>query len=388
MKMWTIVPRDPLIFRDGKPFKADAGARAKSLPFPFPSTLVGAARTLAGRDAETGVFDKNQIEPLLEMEIRGPLLVEFGKEKPSFLFPAPADALILKKKDQEDVKTKDEKARLIQLAPAKLKNGEATDLEDLLVIAPTEEAQAKPNRKAPHFWKKDDFVRWLENPQNEDVILSKLGHNGPIAESRMHVQINAATGTALDGALFQTSGLEFTQLQKEKDEIYPELSRAKTLGLAIQTDADLREELGFLGGERRVAQWQEASSELKLPECPHEVKKAIIEHKSCRLVLLTPAYFEDGHLSKWLQEQYDIEVVAAAVLRYQVVSGWNYKENENKPTRRLAPAGSVYFLKIGKDVEKFIEDIWMKKNISDGEQNRLDGFGLAALGTWSNGGEA
>lgn len=390
MSMWTIIPRDPLIFRDGKPFKADAGARAKSLPFPFPSTVIGAARSLAGRDAQTGVFDKSQIKELLGKKLYGPLLVEFGEKETNFLFPAPADALLLKKEDQKDLSPKEEKARLIQLSPAALREGEETDLEDLQIISPTEVAKAKPHHKAPRYWTKDDFFRWLEKPQNDDVVLSKLGHNGPVAESRMHVQIDAGTGTALDGALFQTSGLEFTQLVKDEKEIYPVLSKAKELGLAIESDADLREELGFLGGERRVAQWQK--SDLKLPECPSKISKAITKQGSCRLVLLTPAYFENGHLPQWLREQYGAEVIAAAVPRYQVVSGWNYKENVNKPTRRLVPAGSVYFLKIGKDTKKFVDEVWMQ-NISDDDenatnQNRLDGFGLAALGTWSNGGEA
>lgn len=381
MKMWTIIPRDPLIFRDGKPFKADAGARAKSLPFPFPSTLVGAARTLAGRNAKTGVFDTNQIKELLEKKIRGPLLVEFGKEKASLLFPAPADALILKKDDEKE-------ARRIQLVPSKLHEGEATDLEDLSVIVPTETAKEKPHRKAPRFWNTETFITWLKAPQNNDVTLSDLGHNGPVAESRMHVQIDKETGTAQDGALFQTSGLEFARLvasdiKEEKQD--PILSDLKEFGLAIESDADLREELGFLGGERRIAQWQE--SDLKLPACPAEIKKSIQEHKSCRLVLLTPAYFENGYLPEWLKDEYKLEVAAVALPRYQVVSGWDYKKNENKPTRRLVPAGSVYFLKNIKNAEKFIEDVWMH-NISHEEQDRLDGFGLAALGVWSYGGEA
>jgi CRISPR-associated protein Cmr3 len=385
MSMWTIIPRDPLIFRDGKPFMADAGARAKSLPFPFPSTLAGAARSLAGRDSETGIFDKSRIEELLAKKLRGPLLIEFDGEKTEYLFPAPADALLLKKEDQEDVNPEEEKARLIQLKPSKLKESEETDLEDFLLITPTETAKAKPHRKAPRYWNTKTFFDWLKTPQNDDPVLAKMGHNGPIAESRMHVQIEASTGTALDGALFQTSGLEFTELKKDEKDIYPALSQAKELGLAIETDVDLRDELGFLGGERRVAQWQE--SKLELPECPSEVKSSILAQLSCRLILLTPAYFENSHLPAWFTEQYGVEIIAAAVPRYQVVSGWDYKSNENKPTRRLAPAGSVYFLKINKDVKNFAESVWMQ-NISDGEQNRADGFGLAVLGTWSNNGGA
>ena len=50
MSLWLIVPRDPLIFRDGKPFTATPGERSNSLGFPFPSTLAGAVRTLVGAD--------------------------------------------------------------------------------------------------------------------------------------------------------------------------------------------------------------------------------------------------------------------------------------------------------------------------------------------------
>ena len=374
MALWTINPRDPLIFRDGKPFNADAGARAKSLPFPFPSTIIGAVRTLAGTDPKTGKFDTAQIEELLKKKIYGPLLIELGDEEQNYLFPAPADALLLKHTTEE------EKARLIELSPMMLKEGEKTDLdEELAVIAPSEPTKEKPHRKAPHYWKEDVFLSWLKNPVNRDVELEKMGHDGPVIESRMHVQIDANTGTGDDSALFQTSGLEFTHLLRDEKEKYPSLSKTKMLALAIETDADLNKGMGFLGGERRVAQWEKSS--LELPKYPPEVKKEISQQGACRLILLTPAYFEKGYIPTWLKAEYDLEIIAAAVPRYQVVSGWDYKLNKPKPTRRLVPAGSVYFLKIGKDIQNFIDTVWMY-NISDGDQNRLDGFGLAVLGSW------
>ena len=64
-----------------------------------------------------------------------------------------------------------------------------------------------------------------------------------------------------------------------------------------------------------------------------------------------------------------------------MVSGWDYKEGKPKPTRRLVPAGSVFFLKDIQDVDEFIASVWMS-NVSDGAQNRRDGFGLAVLGAW------
>jgi CRISPR-associated protein Cmr3 len=55
-----------------------------------------------------------------------------------------------------------------------------------------------------------------------------------------------------------------------------------------------------------------------------------------------------------------------------------------KPSRRLVPAGSVYFLKLdGSDaaIDQFIDATWLQA-ISDDEQDRRDGFGLALFGAW------
>ena len=55
-----------------------------------------------------------------------------------------------------------------------------------------------------------------------------------------------------------------------------------------------------------------------------------------------------------------------------------------KPTRRLAPAGSVYFLELtGADdaIGRFVDAVWLQA-ISDDEQDQRDGFGLALLGAW------
>ena len=78
---------------------------------------------------------------------------------------------------------------------------------------------------------------------------------------------------------------------------------------------------------------------------------------------------------------------AIAIQRPQVVSGWNLEHPAGpKPTRRLAPVGTVLFLSLaGKDdkaIESWVKGIWMQC-VSDNEQDRNDGFGLAVLGSWS-----
>ncbi|BAW02883.1 CRISPR-associated protein, Cmr3 [Thermus thermophilus] len=79
-------------------------------------------------------------------------------------------------------------------------------------------------------------------------------------------------------------------------------------------------------------------------------------------------------------------MVAAVVGRPLAVSGWNLKEGKPKPSRRAVPAGSVYFVRLPEawgegEVRDWAGKVWFR-NLSEEEQDRRDGFGLAALGLW------
>jgi len=374
MSLWLIVPRDPLIFRDGKPFTATPGERAKSMVFPYPSTLAGAVRTRSGTDAATGQFDASRIAELLGKSIRGPVLVELNNDGQiaEWFFPAPADALLVEKEGA---------VKRFSLAPLKLTDGAASDQQKLSLVGPVENVKDKPLARPPRYWNKKRMEAWLENPAEVDTVTpDELGMQGPARETRTHVSITTDTQTALFGALFQTSGMEFVELQRKSDET-PELSKTRSLALALETDAVMQEGVIFLGGERRIARLEKETG--KLPECPAAIRKTIAAQGSCRLILVTPACFEKDYRPVWLESEYGVKVLAAALPRYQTISGWDYEKGAPKPTRRLAPAGSVYFLKFNEqaDIGKFMKEVWLQ-SISDEQQSRNDGFGLALLGTW------
>jgi CRISPR-associated protein Cmr3 len=378
MSVWLIEPRDPIIFRDGKPFNPTPGVRAISLPFPYPSTLAGAVRTRAGQDGN-GVFDTSRIDELLQVEVRGPILAEVGREGRvvEYLFPAPADCFVIEAGDDE------KQGRRLWARPVEMNAGEQTNLKDnLKLVSVNPASKDKAHSKAPHYWKWDELRKWLAASADDQlpVVLKNLGISGLTMESRLHVSINPQTGTALGGALFQTSGLEFARVEEEK------LSGAKQFALAVETDVkNLSEGVDFLGGERRMIAWRQSSA--AFPECPDEIKQAILTSKHCRLLLATPAIFAAGHLPTWIGQfipGLTVTIVAAVVPRYQAVSGWDYVTGKPKASRRLAPARSVYFLELNgseADIEKFVGAVWMQ-NVSDEEQDRRDGFGLALLGTW------
>lgn len=374
MNAWLINPRDPLIFRDGKPFTATPGERAKSLLFPYPSTVAGAMRSLAGMDAATGKFEVTRIPELLQKSVRGPVLVEVDEADliRDWFFPAPADALLI----QAEPKGSAMRYRLRALDS----QGFSSDLVSLSLTGPSKIVKIKPLSNPPRYWNRKAFEAWLLAPEDGMIFPDEIGIQGPRREFRTHVSISAETQTAKPGALFQTSGMEFVEV-RHLGQDNPELQMARSLALALETDAEVREGLDVLGGERRAVRWQKSNA--PLPECPAEIMETILSQGACRLILLTPACFEIGCLPEWLTQKYAAQVLAAALPRYQTISGWDYEQARPKPTRRLAAAGSVFFLKFNENnnIQAFIQETWMQ-TVSDKDQDRRDGFGLAALGTW------
>jgi CRISPR-associated protein Cmr3 len=387
MTVWIIEPRDPFIARDGRPFGLIPGARAASYDFPFPSTTTGGVRTRHGLGIG-GNFDDEQQKPRLIAEVRrigvrGPLLVEIGKDPDDvrWLASAPADAALF---EVETVNGNIDRyrAEIKVLEPRGLPDDADTNLpEGLMPICPTLSDQRKPCGNAPRYWTWQRFEQWLINPVCEQVDLTELGHNGPVSETRTHVKVQPGTWTAADGALFQTRGLEFTLGNK-----HASLS-ARRLAFGIATDATgITPGLAPLGGERRLVNWHK--SRATLPECPPLLRETIIETGACRIVLLTPAHFKEGSRPQWLvgpQCGISPELIAMAATRTQVVSGWDFEINKPKPTRRLVPPGAVFFLRLDGDPSarnQWIDMMWMAC-VSDDEQDRRDGFGLAVLGSWS-----
>lgn len=378
MKNWLILPRDPLIFRDGKPFTAAPGSRSKTMSMPYPSTLAGAARTMAGTDQKTGQFDKAQIASLLDKSLVGPFLVEIEAdgEIKEFFLPAPSDALLIKTNDKS-------KAVRYDLKPLSAEKSEViVNPEGLKICAPLKIIKEKPLSKPPAFWNWQAYYEWLLDPELGEVTLSDIGIPHLPNDVRTHVGIEPNSKVAEEGALFQTTALEFILQSGEDDQ--PPAKITHNFGLLISTNAKLQDGFDFLGGEKRITRWEAKDKEIPFKSCPAELKQKILGDGYCRLILVTPAYFDTGYLPNFSSAHPGVTVMAIINNRYQTVSGWDYDLRQPKPTRRLTPAGSVYFLKLPADKTQaadFIDSVWFKP-IGDDDQLKRDGFGLALLGVW------
>lgn len=395
MTGWIIEPREPLIVRDGRPFTQQPGVMAATLPFPFPSTTAGAARSRAGSTDGVFAVARNDLPKLKQIKVRGPLLAEFDTDdkKWELLAPAPGDALLLE--DQSALRCR----RLVPLQKpegAQMKPFHGSG-NDLVPVGLARYDPAKPAKGQPAFWRWQVLQNWLLKPDQEmdnHLFTRKdLGAQALEQEERIHVALVRGMMVAREGALFETRGLEFTQKPHESASL--EDARRLALWLDVDDCEDYRIAAGLdcLGGERRMVSWRR-ENELSLQHFDvlrAELSAQIVEKKACRLILLTPAFFQHGYCpgaELLAYQNIKPELKAILVQRPQVVSGWSVEAGKSgpKPTRRLAPAGSVFFLKFAvqsreEDIKSWVEHFWLNC-IGDDEQLRRDGFGLAILGTW------
>ncbi|HLX59247.1 MAG TPA: type III-B CRISPR module-associated Cmr3 family protein, partial [Ktedonobacteraceae bacterium] len=192
MTVWIIEPRDPLIVRDGRPFGPDPGARASSLPFPFPSTTAGGVRTRAALD-DNGFFkftdDQNQadvqerLNRLKQLRVRGPLLVQLTADGRDialnqWLVSAPRDALLF---PAEPTATGAQTALMQQLVPLQLRQDEQTDFDQkkgLLLVGQSSYDERKPLNNAPHYWYWETFQTWLHDSSSLNGTVQGLSDLG------------------------------------------------------------------------------------------------------------------------------------------------------------------------------------------------------------------
>jgi len=365
---WLVEPRDPLVFRDGRP--ALDGVPMSCLPFPWPSTIAGLSRTIAGSD-EDGVFlfprNATKLRELLEIKVQGPWMVLLSPQGEilDLAFPAPNDCIWFPNP------TCSETWKQLPIRPTERKEGELSNLPgDLSPLEPVEGfPPRKPLKEAPSWWRYKDLKQWLQTSPEQRDVQRGFGLPPLPREERTHVAIDPFERTAIDGGLFSTESLVFHFPKQEA----PLTKEAFNLGIAFACDhPNLRERPIHIGGERRISFLRKRDN--LLPELPNFKNLG----KRLRLVLATPAPFEGGFRPIEIP---GATIYAAAVGRPQSISGWDHDKNAPKPCRRMAPAGSVYWIELDDDQnpEAWVHTHWMQ-SICESPQDQRDGFGLILIG--------
>lgn len=372
---YVIEPKAPLVFRSGKPFEAGSRDGAN---FPWPSSLAGLLRTQV-MDAQ-GLDPKGNaahLQQLLALEAAGPFLAECNPHGAleDVWFPKPVDAVLLLNEGNNTLDYK-------RLAPGQYADGAGSDLPDgLAPVTFSEKTKGKP-QPGPQWWPLKALLRWM---QGKPVAPSDIrdGNAPPPwqVERRTHVVIDRKTMAAKTGGLFQTEGLDFDATRHRNgwhDRRFVMLARGP---------AGITEGAVTFGGERRLS-WL-APHHPPVAEPPGDWANRL--RQGFALTLATPALFSDGWKPGWLDERFVGEVPgipdlrvrlrAAALDRWQGISGWDLVKQQPRASRKAVAAGATYWFEVleGSDVQ--LAQLWLAA-ISDAEQDRRDGFGIALSRPW------
>ena len=394
MKQIVINSAEPLIFRDGRPFGDFGTVDGGVLRWPLPSTIAGMVRTRIGNSRAPDFFGqgdpamkRNNIDAILKIAMQWTLPVWRPRGGDwRYLFPRPADALLLNHPEREQEFT---------LHHFTLRPGGATFGHDLPWknwLLPVTDHRLKPAADPPDLWHQEVFLHWLMlAPPHERYSSRELGFSWPTVEARMHSCIDPETGTVMDGQLFSSSGIRL-EIPPAATPTGAEPAADGRFGIAVaisgQEESDDPCGVCLLGGERRTAFADPLPT--PFPTCP----TGFDGQRFLRLVLITPGDF-GGWAPDWLRPLPDddetpwrampgtdimVRLVAAHVPRWQGVSGWDYERRGPKATRKLAPAGTVYVVEVAAPnrSQELAQLLW-GRSIAQG-LHHPDGYGVVCIG--------
>ena len=378
--------RDPIVSRDGRPFGREQGNRMRSLPWPMPSVVAGSLRTALGKAGEKEFRDAISTE-LLQVAVGSVFPMVDGQ----LYLPAPDDCSVHENK------------RVLRARPEKVIEDagcnwpdEAEGLQPVMLPIDRQEEDFK-SKKGPNWWPLNRLADWLIG---NDVDFDHTFLRAPEIEERTHVQLNPDTGAGQEGMLFTTAALNLTHLPRYGDRPKKAgrmdgfaairlVTRAAADGWAGETVSRLNT-LHPLGGERRLVHWE--ATAVDPWGRPDSVAEALRNSKRVRMVLATPATFSGGWRPGWLDGQLTgtppgggprLRLVGFTIQRLRTGLRLVARRARGpKPVKRIVPAGGVYFFEVeGDESAAGLVDHWLRP-VSDDEQDRRDGFGLAVWGTW------
>lgn len=372
----TITPRDPLVARDGRPFGPGSGRRMRSTGWLTPSVAAGSFRTALAKAAGRG-FDATTQDELLQAEFAGP----FAQTAGELLLPAPSDCVIQRR---EDGSLWPHSAR-----PRAQREGEGCDWPGgaglrPVILGDDVDAEFKPET-GPSFWPTGAYATWLTEGKLDLRAAGLVA--AAKADLRDHVSIDPETGAAAEGLLFTSAGIaagalpRFNPVGKRHDERFTQATLSARLRHLPAWHKGLHA-WHPLGGERRLAHWKFEDGQAKAWECPGPVRSALASTRRVRMTLVTPASFAGGWRPPEVIGGVRLKLVGVCIQRWRAISGWSYKDGGPKAIRRVVPAGGTYFFEVDNEGDAApLANLWLEP-VSEDEQDRRDGFGLAVWGTW------
>ena len=391
-------PLDVLFLRGNKLF-GDPGSYGESLMPPWPSVAAGALRSRMLVDAgiDLASFARGQAtHPALgEPDKPGPFTVtafhlarRFTDGRVEALYSPPADLVIAEEEGGGEGNQSKVSVRALRSTALATALASSAPLPLLPVLA-----ERKRSKPASGYWLTEaGWRKYLADQTPEPGELVKSSDLWAI-DLRVGVGLDEARRSAAEGRLFSVQAVAMRQRHRQVN------GQAFDTGFLVSVEGAEPPQRGLvrLGGDGRAAAISAVA--MQWPELDYD---EIARMRRFRLVLTTPGIFAQGWLPTGARPEekradgavrFELDgvtgwIVAAAVPRAEVVSGWDLAMQKPKPALRAAPAGSVWWLELDQGVTaealgKLVErGLWTEEQY-DNEPRRAEGFNRAALAVWS-----
>jgi CRISPR-associated protein Cmr3 len=366
-----IEPNDVLMFRDGKPFSRGDDHYARGIFPPFPSTFYGAIRSkiLSEKYPQYESYQKGVMPDDIKIEIgtnsaygsltiTNFILARRESKGINPIFPIPKDIVKIKGKDKKD----------------------------LFILKPEEQLKNQINFNLPvasltNLWLKNedpfeeinDFIslKMLDKYLQGDIPDETIDKNDLYQkEERVGIAKDRIRKAAATGLLYS---VEYFRLKQEVGFIV-ELSGVKSLP---------KEGLLRLGGDHRSAFYKEVSFQMLDAEV---IKKKVNNTRRFKLILLTPAIFNNGWLPDWIDVRsgeglingISLKAVSAAIGKPLYAGGFDFVKGKPKDMKKAVPQGSVYYFEITHgSTDEVFNTFWLRSISTDKQK---EGFGISIIG--------
>lgn len=332
MTVLTITPLDVLMLRGNRLFGGGVHGGAE-MP-PWPSVIVGAlvSRALADRQKVDDITaSPSEAERIIEECLgRDFRLRSLWIMKEGMLWgPAPADLVAMAQPGGG--------LSLYRMQPRRIAShpvwaGYPLEMLPVLDI---------PERQKPAGSVWLSFEGWKRHLAGDEPLSSDAATADRFwaLDPRLGIALESCSRTVKTGAIYTTDAVA--------------LKADARLVAVFHGDNIPSNGLLRLGGDGRAAEIAQ----------PHELDTAALEDfgrpgtgwKGFRMILATPGIFPDG----WLPPRVDAhagfvftldgltaQLVAAAVGRHDVVSGWDLANQAPKPAQKVVPTGSCYWFRV------------------------------------------
>lgn len=427
MHSYLIHSLAPLVFRSGKPFTAQASA--KDVNFPLPSAGAGLIRSLSIAQGKSNL-DKNRCDlkdkdyqALLNIKSCGVYLVRYGDDalatgnvdNVEMLLPKPANSLYIEDETGE--------MKLIRLAPQAFDEDCGSDLPAGLLYVQTVDKNGQPltvkgkPKAGANFWTLSDVKRWQQGENLDYETVNANGLPSVPTDTRTHVALDDDSRASDDGKLFQTASYDLGYQACQSDAIAKRGFDDKRLGFVVLSEQELSNDWATFGGERRLSQFLPLTGKCLPKPTQNDVDK-INNAGGFSLTFITPVIFNNGYRPAWLNNKLDnklnnklnnneqeqakqnqteqaqtiqgklpnstlsVQLLAAAIERWQPVSGWDSLLWQPKANRKAVAAGSVYWFKLLEPMNLTTLER-LHQSLADNDYDQNDGFGLALVAPYT-----